>query len=59
MGKTILAACFITDWDGAGARLAFRRLQRLLLVFVVVTAVMLWFMPKLTQFIITKLARRA
>lgn len=56
MGKTILAACFITDF---GTVLAlgtlFASFNIWLLVFVVVTAVMLWFMPRWTQFIITKL----
>jgi Kef-type K+ transport system membrane component KefB len=56
MGKTILAACFITDF---GTVLAlgtlFADFDRWLLVFVVVTAAMLWLMPRWTQFIITKL----
>jgi Kef-type K+ transport system membrane component KefB len=56
MGKTILAACFITDF---GTVLAlgtlFADFDIWLLVFVIVTAVMLWLMPKWTQFIITKL----
>jgi Kef-type K+ transport system membrane component KefB len=56
MGKTILAACFITD---LGTVLAlgtlFADFNLWLLVFIVVTAVMLWFMPGLTRFIITKL----
>ena len=56
LGKTILAACFITD---LGTVLAlgslFADFNVWLLVFVTVTAVMLWLMPKLTQFIITKL----
>jgi Kef-type K+ transport system membrane component KefB len=56
MGKTILAACFITD---LGTVLAlgtlFADFNLWLLVFVVVTAVMLWLMPRWTQFIITKL----
>ena len=56
LGKTILAACFITDF---GTVLAlgtlFASFNIWLLVFVVVTAVMLWFMPRWTQFIITKL----
>ena len=56
MGKTILAACFITD---LGTVLAlgtlFADFNIWLLVFVVVTAVMLWLMPRWTQFIITKL----
>ncbi len=56
MGKTILAACFITD---LGTVLAlgtlFADFNLWLLVFVVVTAVMLWLMPRWTQFIINKL----
>src|SRR5208283_3215751 len=56
LGKTILAACFITDF---GTVLAlgtlFASFNIRLLIFVVVTAVMLWFMPRWTQFIITKL----
>ncbi len=56
MGKTILAACFITD---LGTVLAlgtlFADFNLWLLVFVVVTAVMLWFMPGLTRFLIAKL----
>jgi Kef-type K+ transport system membrane component KefB len=56
MGKTILAACFITDF---GTVLAlgtlFADFNWWLVVFVGVTAVMLWFMPVWTQFIITKL----
>ena len=56
LGKTILAACFITDF---GTVLAlgtlFADFNLWLLVFVAVTAVMLWFMPRWTQFIITRL----
>src|ERR1700690_1363585 len=56
MGKTILAACFITD---LGTVLAlgtlFADFNLWLLVFVVVMSVMLWFMPKWTKFIIVKL----
>jgi len=56
MGKTILAACFITDF---GTVLAlgtlFADFDIWLLVFVIVTAAMLWLMPRWTQFIITKL----
>ena len=56
MGKTILAACFITDF---GTVLAlgtlFADFDIWLLVFVIVTATMLWLMPRWTQFIITKL----
>src|SRR6516164_11534959 len=56
MGKMILAACFITDF---GTVLAlgtlFANFNLWLLVFVVVTAVMLRFMPSWTRFIIAKL----
>ena len=56
MGKTILAACFITD---LGTVLAlgtlFADFNLWLLAFVVVTAVTLWLMPGLTRFIINKL----
>ena len=56
MGKTILAACFITD---LGTVLAlgtfFADFNLWLLVFVVATAVMLWFMPGLMRFIIARL----
>ncbi len=56
LGKTILAACFITDF---GTVLAlgtlFANFNVWLLVFVVVMSAMLWFMPKWTKFIIVKL----
>ena len=56
MGKTILAACFITD---LGTVLAlgtfFADFNLWLLVFVVATTVMLWFMPGLMRFIIARL----
>src|SRR6267143_6662122 len=56
MGKMILAACFITDF---GTVLAlgglFANYNIWLLVFVVVTLVVLWYMPHWTQSIITRL----
>jgi Kef-type K+ transport system membrane component KefB len=56
LGKTILAACFITDF---GTVLAlgtlFANFNLWLLVSVAVMSVMLWFMPKWTKFIIVKL----
>ena len=55
MGKMILAACFITD---LGTVLAlgtlFATYNLALLVFVTVTLIALWFMPKWTQSIITR-----
>lgn len=56
MGKTILAACFITDF---GTVLAlgglFANFNIWLLVFVVVMCVVLWFMPIWTKYIIVHL----
>src|SRR5712691_3702657 len=56
MGKMILAACFITDF---GTVLAlgslFANVNVWLLVFVVVTVLVLWFMPRWTQSIIERL----
>jgi Kef-type K+ transport system membrane component KefB len=56
LGKMLLAACFITDFGTVLALgVLFADFNVWLLVFVAVTAVMLWFMPKWTQFIIVKL----
>src|SRR5438105_9989088 len=56
MGKMILAACFITDF---GTVLAlgglFANYNFWLLLFVSVTLIVLWFMPRWTQSIITRL----
>jgi len=56
LGKTILAACFITDF---GTVLAlgtfFAKFNVWLIIFVVVMSAMLWFMPRWTKFIIVKL----
>src|SRR5438445_8223013 len=56
MGKMILAACFITDF---GTVLAlgtlFANYNLWLLLFVVMTLIVLWFMPRWTQAIITRL----
>src|SRR5438876_11944377 len=56
MGKMILAACFITDF---GTVLAlgtlFANYNVWLLLFVIVTLILLWFMPRWTQSIITRL----
>lgn len=56
MGKMILAACFVTD---LGTVLAlgglFATYNLWLLVFVVVLLIVLWFMPRWTQSIITRL----
>ena len=56
MGKMILAACFVTDF---GTVLAlgtlFANYNLWLLLFVIVTLLVLWFMPRWTQSIITRL----
>src|SRR5947209_5436361 len=56
LGKMILAACFITDF---GTVLAlgtlFANYNLWLLLFVIVTLIALWFMPRWTQAIITRL----
>jgi len=55
LGKMILAACFITDF---GTVLAlgtlFANYDLWLLLFVIVTLIVLWFMPRWTQSIITR-----
>src|ERR1700757_795016 len=59
MGKMILAACFITDF---GTVLAlgtlFANYDLWLLLFVIVTLIVLWFMPRWTQAIITRLGAK-
>jgi Kef-type K+ transport system membrane component KefB len=56
MGKTLLAACFITDFGTVLALgVLFADFNIWLAVFVAVAAVVLWFMPKWTQLIITRL----
>jgi Kef-type K+ transport system membrane component KefB len=56
MGETLLAACFITDFGTVLALgVLFADFNFWLAVFVAVAAVVLWFMPKWTQFIITRL----
>src|SRR5882724_9937421 len=56
MGKMILAACFITDFGTVLALGTFFANYNLwLLLFLIVTLVVLWFMPRWTQSIITRL----
>jgi Kef-type K+ transport system membrane component KefB len=58
MGKTLLAACFITDFGTVLALgVLFASFNIWLVVFVAVTAVMLWFMPRWTRFLITRLGQ--
>ena len=56
LGKMILAACFINDLGTVLALgLIFANFNLWLLVFVLVTCVMLWFMPKWTEFIVVRM----
>src|SRR5437870_1795863 len=56
MGKMILAACFITDFGTVLALgMLFANYNLWLLLFVIVTSIVLWFMPRWTQAIITRL----
>lgn len=56
MGKMILAACFITDFGTVLAlSFLFAQVNWWMLLFIVVMCVMLWYMPKWTSFIITKM----
>ena len=56
MGKMILAACFITDFGTVLALgMLFANHNVWLLLFVIVTLIVLWFMPRWTQAIITRL----
>ncbi len=56
LGKMLLAACFITDFGTVLALgVLFADFNLWLVVFVAVTAVTLWFMPKWTQYLISRL----
>jgi Kef-type K+ transport system membrane component KefB len=56
MGKMILTACFITDFGTVLALgMLFANYNLWLLLFVIVTLIVLWFMPRWTQSIITRL----
>ena len=58
MGKMLLAACFITDFGTVLALgILFADFNIWLLVFVAVTAVLLWFMPSWTQGLMTRLGQ--
>lgn len=56
MGKSILAACFITDLGTVLALgVLFANFDIWLVIFVVVMCIVLWFIPRWTQFIIARL----
>lgn len=56
LGKIILAACFITDFGTVLALgILFAKFNIILLIFILVMAIVLWFMPRWTKYIIGKL----
>jgi Kef-type K+ transport system membrane component KefB len=59
LGKMILAACFITDFGTVLALgIIFADFNIMLLVFIVILAIVLWFMPRWTRYIIGKLGTK-
>jgi len=54
-GKMILSACFINDLGTVLALgVIFANFNLWLLIFIVVTLIMLWFMPKITSFFVSR-----
>ena len=59
LGKTILAACFVTDFGTVLALgVLFANFNGFLVLFVAILAVTLYFMPRLTRLIVTNLGSR-
>jgi len=59
LGKTILAACFVTDLGTVVALgVLFANFNGLLVLFVAILAVSLYVMPRLTRLIVTRLGSR-
>lgn len=59
LGKLILAACFVTDLGTVLALGAiFANFNGWLALFVAVTAVVLWYLPRLTRYVISTLGHR-
>lgn len=59
LGKLILAACFVNDLGTVLALgVLFANFNGLLLLFVAVTAVVLWFLPRMTRFVIGSVGGR-
>lgn len=59
LGKLILAACFINDFGTVLALgLLFANFNLWLLLFVAVTAVVLWYLPTLTRLVIARVGHR-
>lgn len=59
LGKMILAACFITDFGTVLALgVLFADFNWYMLLFIAVLPVVLWYMPKWTQFIMTRMGAK-
>jgi Kef-type K+ transport system membrane component KefB len=59
LGKLILAACFVTDFGTVLALgILFANFNAWLAVFVAVTAVVLWFLPRLTRYLMASVGNR-
>jgi len=59
LGKLILAACFVTDFGTVLALgILFANFNGWLALFVAVTCVMLWYLPRLTRFVIRSVGHR-
>ena len=59
LGKLILAACFVTDFGTVLALgVLFANFNAWLALFVVVTAVVLWFLPRMTRYVIRRVGHR-
>ncbi len=59
IGKLILAACFVNDFGTVLALgIIFANFNGWLALFVAVTAVVLWYLPRLTRFVIRKVGHR-
>jgi Kef-type K+ transport system membrane component KefB len=59
LGRLILAACFVTDFGTVLALgIIFANFNGWLLLFVAVTALTLWYLPRLTRFVIATVGQR-
>jgi Kef-type K+ transport system membrane component KefB len=59
LGKLILAACFVTDFGTVLALgIIFANFNGWLALFVAVTAIVLWYLPRLTRFVIRSVGHR-
>jgi Kef-type K+ transport system membrane component KefB len=59
LGKLVLAACFVTDFGTVLALgVIFANFNGWLALFVAVTALVLWYLPRLTRYVISTLGHR-